>query len=163
MESKLAREVAVCFASYSSSFFLNAIWKWNTQLVIESNTATNNRQQLWFIILLNHEIQFHCIKCWMQIHLHDCVDKENYDANGVERHEDAHGSASSAPSTGCLRLHGWILKISKSTMMLGLAQLTWIPGPPMDGLMPGTGPGRRSFSMVCCLVRTGTEMDEICR
>ena len=98
----------------------------------------------------------------MQTHLHDCIDKENDDADGVERHEDAHWSASSAPSTGCLRLHGWTLKISKSTMMLGLAQLTWIPGPPMDGLMPGTGPGRRSFSMVCCLVRTGTEMDEIC-
>ena len=51
MESKLAREVAVCFASNSSSFFLNAIWKWNTQLVIESN--------IWHVISLNLEINIH--------------------------------------------------------------------------------------------------------
>ena len=74
---------------------------WSKYVVLRTRISIlgNSFGLVWFLRLI-----FVTIICSMQIHLHDSVDKENYDANGVERHEDTHGSAPSAPSTSCLRL-----------------------------------------------------------
>ena len=94
MESKLDREVAVCFVSYSSSFFLNAIWKLHMPLDIDPNAVcSTNLLKLWCHIWPKRHS-----------HLHDGVDEKDDYADGIKRHEDAHGAAASTPSTVSLRL-----------------------------------------------------------